>query len=449
MRQGLFQRYNRIGKSMRNTPKHKGELSNTQIFERTGHNMFQNSPEGRRRKFQKDYFKNKSYSIRKATNESTASQTRESTMRPSGMDKIKRNSKIVIQKYKRKNQKTFAKLYEAQKIALPSTSEGNRNNSVQSQSPKSELCGCFIDILKENTSLKWFRSRSKEKSKKKYRFTDTEIIRNNEIENIFHLFDSDGSGTLEINEIEEVLKHMSGDSQEINKESLRLLFQVVDTDNSGSISIDEFKEFLNDREKQREFSKSLRILLCGLGEPEKKMDNISKFLNQTHKINKPLPNFIPSSAASMLKYLKYRTIRKSVYDSISGKFFQTKIKKEGINSERNYASSSMQEPDSILQCIFKDKTKLTSDRDNFLKIFSGYPIGDASLGEDPVAIMKEKHISLHKIRNPKVIQYGRDSFSRSGTKFHLPQRITLRKAKSQYKTSSNMAKEFTCEIFHK
>ena len=54
---------------------------------------------------------------------------------------------------------------------------------------------------------------------------------------------------------------MSGESQEINKESLKLLFSVVDTDNSGTITIEEFKEFLNNRNRQREFSQSLRILL--------------------------------------------------------------------------------------------------------------------------------------------------------------------------------------------
>ena len=57
------------------------------------------------------------------------------------------------------------------------------------------------------------------------------------------------------------MKHMSGDSQKINKESLQLLFNVVDTDHSGAITIDEFKEFLNNRQRQQEFSKSLKILL--------------------------------------------------------------------------------------------------------------------------------------------------------------------------------------------
>lgn len=46
---------------------------------------------------------------------------------------------------------------------------------------------------------------------KKYRYTDQEIRRNEEIENIFRLFDTDGSGSLEIDEIERVVSGFRGD----------------------------------------------------------------------------------------------------------------------------------------------------------------------------------------------------------------------------------------------
>lgn len=52
--------------------------------------------------------------------------------------------------------------------------------------------------------LKWLRTRYSHKSLKEYRFSQSELEKNKEIENIFYLFDSDKSGTLEMSELENV-----------------------------------------------------------------------------------------------------------------------------------------------------------------------------------------------------------------------------------------------------
>ena len=59
----------------------------------------------------------------------------------------------------------------------------------------------LIAKLKQTDVIKWVRSRHSTQSKKEYRYTQLELERNKEIEEIFYLFDTDRSGTLEINEL--------------------------------------------------------------------------------------------------------------------------------------------------------------------------------------------------------------------------------------------------------
>ena len=60
------------------------------------------------------------------------------------------------------------------------------------------------------------------------------------MEGVFQKFDIDQSGTIELNELHCMFK---AHGIEISKNELKSLFQIVDTDGSGSLSLDEFKKF--------------------------------------------------------------------------------------------------------------------------------------------------------------------------------------------------------------
>merc|ERR1711934_367368 len=57
------------------------------------------------------------------------------------------------------------------------------------------------------------------------------------IQNAFDVFDTDGSGSLSYQEMEEVLKHMG---EKMTTEQIRRLIVAADADNSGEIEINEF-----------------------------------------------------------------------------------------------------------------------------------------------------------------------------------------------------------------
>jgi len=51
------------------------------------------------------------------------------------------------------------------------------------------------------------KSRYKLQAKKEYTNTNSELVRHKEIEDMFNLFDTDNSGTFEINEIKHMFKN--------------------------------------------------------------------------------------------------------------------------------------------------------------------------------------------------------------------------------------------------
>ena len=76
-----------------------------------------------------------------------------------------------------------------------------------------------------------------------------------EIEDIFLLFDTNRSGTLEIDEISSMFKT---NGIHINKNNLHQLFKMVDEDNSGTLTFDEFKEFMLSEERQKMFTQLMK-----------------------------------------------------------------------------------------------------------------------------------------------------------------------------------------------
>lgn len=120
----------------------------------------------------------------------------------------------------------------------------------------------------------------------------------------------------------------------------------------------------------------------------------------------------------MLKYLKYRTIRKTIYDSIwtPRRFHNTEVFQSP--TLKKLATKRLELVDGVSTLVEGDEcskfrknndtTKLLSDLNNFVKIFEGYPVNDSSINHDPVKLLKLKHNSLHRLKSPKVINYTFD-----------------------------------------
>jgi hypothetical protein len=77
------------------------------------------------------------------------------------------------------------------------------------------------------------------------------------MEVLFEKFDEDGSGTMEVDELYQMLEQ---NKIHINKEQLEQLFKIVDEDGSGSLDLQEFEDFLLSKEAQTsKFPSHLRI----------------------------------------------------------------------------------------------------------------------------------------------------------------------------------------------
>ena len=61
--------------------------------------------------------------------------------------------------------------------------------------------------------------------------------------------------------------------------------------------------------------------------------------------------------------------------------------------------------------------KLQSDKENFIKIFQVYPIGDSSLTHNPVKMLQVKHDSLVGTQRPKMIKNKMSGFSKTSNNF--------------------------------
>jgi len=70
--------------------------------------------------------------------------------------------------------------------------------------------------------------------------TRAQKLREQELECVFKKFDTDKSGSIELNELFAMFVNFG---VSITKDELKELFSIVDTDSSGALSIDEFKKF--------------------------------------------------------------------------------------------------------------------------------------------------------------------------------------------------------------
>ena len=101
---------------------------------------------------------------------------------------------------------------------------------------------------------------SKKVAKKKQGVPELTEEQKSEIREAFDLFDTDGSGTIDIKEMKVALRALGFDT---SKEELRKLVAEVDKDGSGAV---EFKEFLQmmtskmaDRDSREEMIKAFRL----------------------------------------------------------------------------------------------------------------------------------------------------------------------------------------------
>jgi Ca2+-binding EF-hand superfamily protein len=63
-----------------------------------------------------------------------------------------------------------------------------------------------------------------------------------EIKKVFNFFDTDGSGTIECNELQEAFKRMG---KLYSKADIDIMLSQVDADHSGRLTLDEFAKLLS------------------------------------------------------------------------------------------------------------------------------------------------------------------------------------------------------------
>lgn len=85
------------------------------------------------------------------------------------------------------------------------------------------------------------RKRYQTKASHNYLYKDQELKRCEDIVDIFRKFDTDKSGSIELDELFEMFR--SNDIR-VTKPQIRQLFRVVDKNGSGDLSIEEFKRMI-------------------------------------------------------------------------------------------------------------------------------------------------------------------------------------------------------------
>ena len=125
---------------------------------------------------------------------------------------------------------------------------------------------------------------------------------------MFLLFDTNRSGTLEIDEISNMFK---SNGVYIKKNNLIKLFQMVDEDNSGTLTFNEFKEFMLSESRQKLFTNLMKK------ERDQQMQSFLEPGGSNEKQEKATEiEYLPLSADTMIRHLRYKTIRKTLYDEI-------------------------------------------------------------------------------------------------------------------------------------
>lgn len=83
----------------------------------------------------------------------------------------------------------------------------SQTNSARSSSSQggSEVKRGTSKVFRDISTIKWMKKRYEDKAMPKYTCTATEYKKHKEIETIFNKFDDDGSGSLSIDEIFEML----------------------------------------------------------------------------------------------------------------------------------------------------------------------------------------------------------------------------------------------------
>jgi Ca2+-binding EF-hand superfamily protein len=92
-------------------------------------------------------------------------------------------------------------------------------------------------MLKNHQTLNWLKKRYSSRIADEYLFNESERQRFFEIFRIFQKFDTDGSGSLDVSELEHLLKKTD---LKFEKDQIDEIFKIIDADGSKKITVDEF-----------------------------------------------------------------------------------------------------------------------------------------------------------------------------------------------------------------
>lgn len=238
-----------------------------------------------------------------------------------------------------------------------------------------------MNKLSEHSISKWLKRRSIE--------SESEIQRSKEIEDIFLLFDTNRSGTLEIGEISNMFKN---NGIHLNQSNLQQLFKMVDEDNSGTLTFEEFKEFMLSEERQKLFTELMKKL---------RVEQMKSFLANDENTNTEnnRVEYLPLSAERMMKYLKYKALRKGIYEDINENSTAyhdctSKSSSKGLNklfSRHLDKRQSLQTGKTSAENHLEKSLKVVK---GFMKIFTGYNINNTIPSQNLInsLIIKRKNV---------------------------------------------------------
>jgi hypothetical protein len=253
--------------------------------------------------------------------------------------------------------------------------------------------------LKQQSIISWLKSRYSEKAKKIYTNTDSELARHREIENMFLLFDTNRSGTLEIDEISNMFR---SNGIQIKKAHLIEMFNIVDADKSGTLTFSEFKDFMLNDDRQKLFTELMKKERDQQAKEFFDYKNIDEIRSPKYGDSK----YLPLSAEAMMKHLRYQATRKALINEINAsKDGNQKSVKNFISTDRvtsifgNNSTMSQVHTPKARSARSDICEKSMGDLTNFMKLFSGYNINESLPSQNLINMIIFKRMNLQEAEN--------------------------------------------------
>jgi len=101
------------------------------------------------------------------------------------------------------------------------------------------------------------------------------VLQVEEIKEAFDLFDTDGSGSIDVNELKVAMKALGMDAK---SEEIRKLINDIDTDGDGTIDFDEFLAMMTARKQVSEERVCVRVCVASFALPPRtRRDSLVSF----------------------------------------------------------------------------------------------------------------------------------------------------------------------------